>query len=219
MRAVPQPRLGKNARSANYYATREPRGLNFRAAQWHGVCSLQGMTQFFLRFVGALALNPAAYEDIEADPRSTMQSVIVVLAVTCAGGFAAMGLGLIGAAGFLTGAIMMLGGWLLWVSLIATIGTTALAEPQTRSNPRELLRTLGYAAAPGVFVAFAAMRAAAPLVIGVVSIWMIAAAVVAARQALDYRSTWRAVGVCALSWALSVGVLIAIGLVFTQPVS
>ena len=177
------------------------------------------MTQFFLRFVGTLALNPAAYEDIEADTRSAMQSVIVVLAVTAAAGFAAMGLGLVGVTGFVTGAIMMLGGWLLWVSLIATIGTTALAEPQTRSNARELLRTLGYAAAPGVFFAFAAMRAVAPLVIAVVSIWMIAAAVVAVRQALDYRSTGRAIALCALSWAVSAGLLIAIGLIFARPVS
>lgn len=177
------------------------------------------MTQFFLRFIGALALDPAAYEDIEADRRSTMQSVMVVLAATSAGGFAAMGLGLVGVAGFVTGAIVMLGGWLLWVSLIATIGTTALAEPQTRSNARELLRTLGYAAAPGVFFAFAALRPAAPFVIGVVSIWMIAAAVIAVRQALDYRSTGRAIGVCVLSWALSAGMLIAIGLVFSRPVS
>ncbi len=177
------------------------------------------MTQFFLRFIGVLALSPATYEDIEADRRSSMQSVIVVLAVTGAGGVAAMGMGLVGVAGFVTGAIMMLGGWLLWVSLIATIGTTVLAEPQTRSNARELLRTLGYAAAPGVFFAFAAMRAAAPVVIAVVSIWMIAAAVVAVRQALDYRSTARAMAVCALSWALSAGLLIAIGLVFARPVS
>ena len=148
-----------------------------------------------------------------------MQSVIVVLAVTAAGGFAAMGVGLVGVAGFVTGAIMMLGGWLLWVSLIATIGTTALAEPQTRSSARELLRTMGFAAAPGVFLAFAAMRAVAPLVIAVVSIWMIAAAVVAVRQALDYRSTGRAIAVCALSWALSAGLLIAIGLLFARPVS
>ena len=183
------------------------------------VLAFEGMTRFFMRFTGALFLDPAAYEDIEADRHAAMQSVIVVLAVTAAGGFAAMGMGLVGVAGFVTGAIMMLVGWLLWVSLIATIGTTALAEPQTRSNARELLRTLGFAAAPGVFFVFAAMRAAAPFVIAVVSVWMIAAAVVAARQALDYRSTGRAISVCALSWALSAGLLIAIGLIFARPVS
>ena len=127
-----------------------------------------------------------------------MQSVIVVLAVTAAGGFAAMGLGLVGVTGFVAGAIMMLGGWLLWVSLIATTrhhGARRTANAQQRARA---LRTLGYAAAPGVFLAFAAMRAASPFVIAIVSIWMIAAAVVAVRQALDYRSTGRAIG-CARS--------------------
>lgn len=177
------------------------------------------MTQFFLRFVGALTLNPATYEDIEADRRSAIQSAIVVLAVTAAGGFAAMGLGLVGVSGFVTGAILMLGGWLLWVSVIATLGTTALAEPQTRSNPRELLRTLGYAAAPGVFLVFAAMRAAAPIVLAIVAVWMTAAAVVAVRQALDYRSTARAVAVCVIAWLLSFGMLAALAMLFSQPVS
>ena len=177
------------------------------------------MTQFFLRFAGALALDPASYEDIEADRHSAMQSVIVVLAVTLAGGIAAMGLGLVGVPGFIAGAIIMLGGWLVWASLITTIGTTTLAEPQTKSNARELLRTLGFAAAPGVFLVFAAMRAAAPVVIAVVSIWMIASAVLAVRQALDYRSTPRAVAVCAISWALAVGLLFAISVGFARPVS
>ena len=63
------------------------------------------------------------------------------------------------------------------------------------------------------------MRPAAPFVIAVVSVWMIAAAVVAVRQALDYRSTGRAIGVCVLSWLLSAGVLIATGLIFARPVS
>jgi hypothetical protein len=57
------------------------------------------------------------------------------------------------------------------------------------------------------------------VVIGVVSIWMIAAAVLAVRQALDFRSTPRAIAVCVLSWALSVGLLLGFSWVFAQPVS
>jgi hypothetical protein len=177
------------------------------------------MLIFFKRFVGALSLDPATYEDIEADARSAMQSVVVVLAVTLAGGVAAMGLGLVGVMGFITGAIVVLGGWLVWVSIIATIGTTALAEPQTRSSPRELLRTIGYASAPGVFLVLAAMRPAAPVVLTVVSVWMIAAAVIAVRQALDFKSTARAAAVCVLSWLLSFGVVGALALLLTRPVT
>ena len=38
------------------------------------------------------------------------------------------------------------------------------------------------------------------LVFSVAGIWMLVAMVIAVRQALDYRSTWRAIGVCAIGW-------------------
>lgn len=163
-------------------------------------------------------LEASAYEEIEAHPMAGMQSVIVVLAVTAAGGIAGMGLGVIGVPGFVTGAVIALGGWLVWVSLIATLGTITFAEPQTRSNARELLRTLGFAAAPGVFLIFAAIRPAAPLVFAIVSLWMIAAAVIAVRQALDFRSLTRAIAVCGLSWALSMGLVVLIAAILARPV-
>jgi hypothetical protein len=176
------------------------------------------MVKFFRRFIGVLVLDASVYEEIEADTRAGMQSVAIVLAATAAGGFAAMGLGLVGVSGFVAAAITVLGGWLVWVSLIATLGTTRMAEPQTHSSPRELLRTMGFAAAPGVFLGFAAMRSVAPLMFALVSVWMIAAAVMAARQALDFRSLARAVAVCGVSWVLSIGVLVLIATVMARPV-
>ena len=169
--------------------------------------------------MGALALDAGAFEDIERDRRADMQSVLVVLSVSAAAGLAAIGLGLAGPAGFVAGAIVMLGAWVLWVAAIAAIGTVTLAEPQTRSDVHELLRVLGYAAAPGLFLALAVMRAAAPIVLAIVAVWMIAAAVLAVRQALDYRSTVRAAAVCVIAWLLSFGVFAAAALFFSQPVS
>jgi hypothetical protein len=176
------------------------------------------MTQFFRRFIGALVLDAGAYEDIEADWHASMQSVIVVAGVCVAGGIAGMGLGL-GAAAFVSGAIIALGAWLVWAVTIVALGTSALAEPQTKTDVPQLLRVLGYAAAPGVFVVFAAMRPAAPFILLLVSAWMIAAAVVAVRQALDYRSTARAIWVCAISWLIAAGVLAAFAAMFTRTVS
>jgi hypothetical protein len=54
--------------------------------------------------------------------------------------------------------------------------------------------------------------------VAVVSVWMIAAAVMAVRQALDFRSVKRAVTVCAVSWLLSIGVLMLIATVMARPV-
>jgi len=174
---------------------------------------------FLMRILGALVLDPGAYENVEADRHAAMQSVVVVMAVSVAGGIGAIGFGLVGIAGFVTGAIISLGAWLVWAATIATLGTTALAEPQTRSSLPELLRVLGFAAAPGVFIALAAMPAVAPIVLVVVAAWMIAAAVVDVRQALDYRSTARAVVVCIAGAALSFGVVSAAALIFTKKVS
>lgn len=177
------------------------------------------MAFFFSRFVGALVLDAGAFESVEADRRSAMQSVVIVVAVCIAGGVAALGLGLTGLAGVVTGTLLSLGAWLIWTATIATLGTIAFPEPQTKSDLAELLRVLGFAAAPGVFVAFAAMPSAAPFVLVVVAVWMIAAAVVAVRQALDYRSTTRAIVVCTVAGLMSVGVMMAIALVLSRNVS
>src|SRR5829696_3669401 len=82
----------------------------------------------------AAVLDPSAYENVEADRRSAMQSVIVVLAVCVAGGVGAVGFGLSGIPGFATGAIIALGAWLAWAVTIIALGTGPLAEPQTRSD-------------------------------------------------------------------------------------
>jgi hypothetical protein len=66
-----------------------------------------------------------------------------------------------------------------------------------------LLRTLGFASAPGLLRVLGVLPGVTlPVFIGT-GIWMLIATIVAVRQALDYRSTARAVGVCALGWLLS----------------
>jgi hypothetical protein len=48
---------------------------------------------------------------------------------------------------------------------------------------------------------------------------MLLAMIVAVRQVLDYRSTGRAVAVCAVGWALSLAVAAIIGVIFAPTVS
>ena len=177
------------------------------------------MILFFRRFMGVLVLDAGTFEEIEADRHAAMQSVVVVLLVCLAGGVAALGLGLTGAAGFATGAVVSLGAWLVWAAAITTIGTVTLAEPTTRSDLTEVLRVLGFAAAPGVFIVFAAMQAIAGPVLILVAAWTIAAAVIGVRQALDYRSTTRAIGVCVIAWLLSFGVVWSALMIFSANVS
>lgn len=177
------------------------------------------MTLFFRRFIGALMLDADAFEDIEAHRDADMQSVVVLLMACGAGGMAAAGLAGTTAAGFAAGTVVVLGAWLVWVTVIASIGTIALAEPQTNSSLHELLRTLGFAAAPAVFLVFAAIRTAAPFVLVLVAVWMVAAAVLGMRQALDYRSLPRAIAVCALGLIVSIVTIATIAGVFSVEVS
>jgi hypothetical protein len=45
------------------------------------------------------------------------------------------------------------------------------------------------------------------IVFFVASVWMMVAMVIAVRQALDYKSTFRAVGVCLIGWIIQLIIL------------
>jgi len=174
---------------------------------------------FFRRFIGTLALDASIFEEIEADRRAWLQSIVVLVAASCGARIAAIEFGVTESDRFIAGVIVALGGLLVWVSVVAVIGRYVLAQPQTHSDVPELLRTLGFATAPGVFLSLAAIRPAAPVVVGIVFIWMIAAAVIAIRQALDYTATGRAVAVCLLGGLLSLGAVAAFVAMFGKTVS
>lgn len=177
------------------------------------------MALLIRRFIGVLVLDPMTFEDVESDRKAGLQAAIVVLLACVAGGMATLGSTTMSLAAFTTGALVTLGAWVVWAIVITTIGTQLVPEPQTNSRPGELLRTIGFAAAPGTFYAFAVMRAAAPFVLVVVSVWLIAATVIGVRQALDYRSLGRAVGVCIAGFVIMLVVLAAVGTMFSRTVS
>ena len=105
-----------------------------------------------------------------------------------------------------------------WAVLIYVLGTKVFAQPQTRSDVGELLRTTGFAAAPGVLRVLGIVPGLlGDLLLLVVAIWMLVAMVVAVRQALDFTTTWRAVVVCVAGWGVML-VLIAVSGGFMSPV-
>lgn len=108
------------------------------------------------------------------------------------------------------GTLFALLGWYVWAYLTYIIGTKLLPEPDTRADLGELLRTIGFSSSPGLIRILGIIPGLSGFVFFVASIWMFVAMVVAVRQALDYRSTVRAVGVCALGWIVQ---LFLIGIV------
>ena len=168
------------------------------------------MASFTERMIGAAKLDVQVYEEVEADTGATGQAMGVVLLSSVAGGIGSVGVGAGGFGGFLAGGIAALIGWVAWASVTSIIGTRLLPEPQTRSDVGELMRTLGFAQAPGLLRILGIVPVVGPLVFSIVSIWMLVAMVIAVRQALDYTSTLRAVGVCLAGWT----VYVAISVVF-----
>jgi hypothetical protein len=97
---------------------------------------------------------------------------------------------------FATASVIALLGWAAWALLTFEIGTRLLPTADTRADPGELLRTLGFAAAPGLIQGLGAFPEAQRPIFVIAVLWTVAASVVAVRQALDYTSTARALAVC-----------------------
>jgi hypothetical protein len=154
------------------------------------------MASFVDRMVGAAKLDIHIYEEVERDRSATVQALAVVAMSSVAAGIAHSGR----RGGLLYGVAAALVGWIIWAALTYFIGTKLLPEPGTRADIGELLRTIGFASSPGILMVFAIIPVLGWLVSVVIALWMLATFVVAVRQALDYTSTLRAVGVCIIGW-------------------
>ena len=145
------------------------------------------------RMIGAAKLDTAIYEEVEADTSATQQALTVVVLVALATGIGTFGSG--GPLGLIVGIVAGIGLWALWAWITYFVGTTILKTAETKADWGQLARTLGFAQSPGVLKVVGFIPVFGPLVFAIASIWQLVAMVVAIRQALDYTSTWRAVGV------------------------
>ena len=146
------------------------------------------------RMLGAARLDVNVFEDVESDMSLTGQAMLVVIIVAIASGIGALGFGG-GIGGLVLGIVGALIRWAVWAFLTFIVGTTILKTPQTYANWGQLARTTGFAQSPGVLHVFGFIPVIGLLIVAVVSIWQLVAMVIGVRQALDYDSTLRAVGV------------------------
>jgi len=163
------------------------------------------------RMMRAAKLDVHLYEEVEADTTAMGQAIGVVVLSSVAAGIAAVSE--TGVGGIVIGTIAALVGWFVWAFLTYFIGTKILPEAQTSADLGELLRTIGFSSSPGVIRVLGIIPGLFWISSLVGSIWMLIAMVIAVRQALDYSSTLRAVGVCVIGWlvyALIAGLMMAI---------
>ena len=173
------------------------------------------MTSFMDRMMRAAKLDANLYEEVEADKQAMPQAIAVVVLSSAAAGIGSIAQ--VGFAGLVIGAVTALLGWLFWAWLTYMIGTKLLPEPQTHSDMGEMLRTIGFSSSPGLIRILGIIPGLAMLVNVVAMVWMLVAMVIAVRQALDYTSTLRAVGVCCIGWIIQMLIIMLLFSVFGAP--
>lgn len=131
------------------------------------------------RMVGAAFLNVDTYEDVEHDDTATGQAAAVVAMVAVATAIGGWNFGVTAVVG---GAVTALLKWLIWAGITFFVGTKLFGGTATWG---ELLRTLGFAQAPGILAVLAIVPMLGWVVLLVVSLWVAVAAFIAIRQALD----------------------------------
>ena len=163
------------------------------------------MNSFSDRLFRAAKLDVNLYEEVEADKGALGQAIAVVILSSIAAGLGSIAKA--GISGILTGTILALVGWFIWAYLTYIIGTKLLPTPKTEANYGELLRTIGFSSSPGLIRVLGIIPGLAGIVFLVAGVWMLIAMIIAVRQALDYQSTLRAVGVCIIGWIIQAIVL------------
>ena len=160
---------------------------------------------FINRIIRACKLDVNLYEEVEADKSATFQAALVVVLSSLAAGVGAISLG---ATNFLMAPILSLVSWYIWAYLIYFIGVKLFPEKNTKADHGELLRTIGFSSAPGLIRIFGFTPELMSITFIGGGIWMLIAMIVAVRQALDYQSTWRAIGVVVIGFLVQAIVLI-----------
>ena len=163
------------------------------------------MSTFSDRLIRAAKLDVNLYEEVEADRGALGQAMAVVILSSIAAGLGSIAKA--GMSGILTGTIFALVGWFIWAYLTYIIGTKLLPTPETRADYGELLRTIGFSSSPGLIRILGIIPGLGRIVFLVAGVWMLVAMIIAVRQALDYQSTLRAVGVCIVGWIIQAIVL------------
>jgi len=164
-------------------------------------------SQYVNRIIRACKLDVSLYEEVEADKSATYQAAGVVVLSSLAAGVGAISLA---ASNFLMAPLLSLVSWYVWAYIIYFIGAKLFPEPTTVADHGELLRTIGFSSAPGLIRVFGFTPELMSITFIGAAIWMLVAMIIAVRQALDYQSTWRAIGVVVIGFLVQAIFLVII---------
>ena len=160
------------------------------------------MKIFLNRFFRAIKLDVSLFQEIIEDPKTFSQALIVVLIYSMTSAWGTFGR--TGAVGNNIGMITTLLGWYVWVFSTYMVGARMMPEAGTEPDRKTILRVIGFACAPGILRILGFIEGLGLIVIFIALSWMVAAATVGVKQALNYESTARALGVCIIGLIISI---------------
>jgi hypothetical protein len=164
------------------------------------------------RVVGAMKLEPSAFEDVERDPTAMGQAVGVIVLAAVSAGIGNIFWG--GLTGIVSGALMSLVGFVVWSVIVWLIGTKVMPEPTTKADFAETFRTLGFSAAPGLLAFITIIPILGWLILFVIWLWELAAMVVAVKAVLDYSTIGKAIVVVIIGFIVNICITFFLSLLF-----
>jgi hypothetical protein len=162
------------------------------------------------RAIRVAKLDLPVYREIARDANATKEAAVVVAVVALASGIGAL------SDSFGSVVVAVLGafiGWVVFAGMTYFFGKNIFGSPSTQVDVESLLRTQGYAQAPGVLAFFGFIPVLGWIAALVGGIWGIVTAVVAIRETLVI-GTGRAIIVGIIA-AIASGIVVGLlGLIF-----
>ena len=159
------------------------------------------MSRFIDRLFRAARLDAGLYDEVVADTKAMFQAMMAVFIYSAASAYGSFGRA--GVTGINFGMITTLFGWYVWAFSSYFIGVRLLSGAQAGVDRKAVLRALGFATSPGLIRLLGLIPGMSGAAFLIASVWMIAAASVALKQALGFESTSRAVVACIIGWIIS----------------
>ncbi len=159
------------------------------------------MNLFFNRLFRAAKLDTSLFDEVMADKKAMFQAMMTVFIYSMAAAYGSFGRS--GTAGINFGMITTLFGWYVWAFSTYFIGVRLIPGAQTKPDRKSVLRGLGFASSPGLIRMLGLVPGLSGVIFLVATIWMIVAATVAIKQALNFESIYRAAGVTVIAWVIS----------------
>ena len=141
------------------------------------------------------------FDEVMADAKAMTQSIIVVFIYGAAVAYGSFGRA--GVSGINSAIIITLIGWYIWAFSTYIAGVRLLPETGTTGDRKAFMRAMGFASAPGWLRLLGLVPGLGGVIFVGASVWMLVAATVAVKKALNYESTYRAAGITVVCWILS----------------